>query len=80
MPTKVVPPVDVTAYHWCRLLEAIRGAVPPHGVAAKHLPGFVQFQLEDGYSDSEYRAAVKSLRESGAIEYKRGVYSRGRMF
>ena len=81
MPTKVVPPVDVAMYRASRLLEAIRGAVPPEGVSSAHLKARLLFSGKlDAYTAPEARAASTALRECGALVYKRGIYTRGEMF
>lgn len=81
MPTKPRVEPDLTALRWCRLLEAIRAAVPVTGVGPVQLSmRTAGVRINGDYSREEYRAATKALRECGAITYKRGLYLRGEMF
>lgn len=81
MPTKPRVEPDLTALRWCRLLEAIRAAVPEHGRPGWTIRAAVEWLIQQGgYTAAEYRAAIKALRECGAITYSRGIYRRGSMF
>lgn len=85
MPTKPRVEPDLTALRWCRLLEAIRAAVPVAGRSARHLRAVAGVSMPADYSityytRAEWLAAVKALRECGAITYKSGIYRRGNMF
>lgn len=86
MPTKPRVEPDLPMARACRLLEAIRAAVPVEGRAGKYLRGWTARKLladaggPDTYTAAEYRAAINVLRECGALQYSRGIYTRGQMF
>lgn len=78
-PPQVLP--DLPFQRACRLLEAIRAAVPTCGAGFDYIEARVARVVSDGgYSRREYRAAVKALKDNGAITTKGGIYRRGSMF
>ena len=85
MPIKPRVEPDLTMQRACRLLEAIRAAVPVAGRSARHLRAVAGVSMPADYSityytRAEWLAAVKALRECGALKYSRGIFTRGQMF
>lgn len=79
-PPRVEP--DLAMTRACRLLEAIRAAVPPEGVSTQMLDAAIGRgrRYLNPYTPAEYRAAIAALRECGALNYSRGIFTRGQMF
>lgn len=72
---------DLAMQRACRLLEAIRAAVPVTGITtARMVDTMFHYRRAHAITDAEYRAATKALRDCGAIRYSRGIYTRGEMF
>ena len=81
MPIKPAVLPDLTMQRACRLLEAIRAAVPVTGVTtARLVDTLFHYRRAHAVTDAEYRAALKVLRDCGALNYKRGLYTRGELF